>query len=62
MGYCEYCHTDVDGYIKPLDKNAHLFISPNIHPTIVVNWYGHRKEVEITYCPMCGRDLTKRGV
>lgn len=25
-GLCEYCHEDSDGYVKPLEKNCHVFI------------------------------------
>ena len=23
---CEYCHEDIDGYVKPIEKNCHAFI------------------------------------
>ena len=41
---CEYCNTDSDGYVKPIEKNGHAF----------VRFDG---ECKIRYCPMCGRDL-----
>ena len=26
LGFCEYCNEDSDGYVKPIEKNAHAFI------------------------------------
>lgn len=26
LGFCEYCHEDSDGYVKPIEKNCHAFI------------------------------------
>ena len=59
MGKCEYCYTDSDGYIKPLDKNCHVFINLlGMHPnTLEINWYGKQMSLPINYCPICGRDL-----
>jgi len=59
MSKCEYCHTDRDGYIKPLDKNAHVYLwlsgvySNNLH----IKLYGREMHLPINYCPICGRDL-----
>ena len=59
MSKCEYCHTDIDDYVKPLDKNAHVYInlsgihSNNLH----INWYGKQMNLPINYCPICGRNL-----
>ena len=52
---CEYCHTDIDGYIFPLDKNSHAFIDRD---KIVLKANGWRGEAKIKYCPICGRRLT----
>ena len=52
---CEYCHTDSDGYIFPLDKNAHAFIDRD---EIVLKANGWRGKAKIKYCPICGRRLT----
>lgn len=52
---CEYCHTDRDGYIFPLDKNSHAFIDRD---KIVLKANGWRGKAKIKYCPICGRRLT----
>ena len=52
---CEYCHTDRDGYVFPLEKNSHAFIDRD---KIVLKAKGWRGEAKIKYCPMCGRRLT----
>ncbi len=52
---CEYCHTDRDGYVFPLEKNSHAFID---HDKIVLKANGWRGEAKIKYCPICGRRLT----
>lgn len=57
--HCEYCHTDVDGYIKPIEKNCHAYI----WRSGVTGWHlslkakGWSSEVPIRFCPMCGRRL-----
>lgn len=55
---CEYCNPDSDGYVKPLEKNCHAFISFGINGWVLSlrggGWHG---ECKIRYCPMCGRDL-----
>lgn len=51
---CEYCHTDRDGYVFPLEKNSHAFIDRD---KIVLKANGWRGEAKIKYCPMCGRRL-----
>jgi len=55
---CEYCNTDSEGYVKPLEKNCHAFISYGINGWVLSlrggGWHG---ECKIRYCPMCGRDL-----
>lgn len=58
---CEYCSEDYDGYVKPLDKNAHVSVWDNPHEKILkIDWYGHRMKIDIKYCPMCGRKLVTR--
>ena len=26
MAECEYCHEDLEGYVKPLEKNCHAYL------------------------------------
>lgn len=59
---CDYCETDRDDYVKPLDKNGHLFICYGGMEQVVLylsanRWHG---SVPINYCPICGRNLRKR--
>ena len=58
LGFCEYCHEDSDGYVKPVENNCHAFISFGMDGwelSLKANgWHGSAK---IKYCPMCGRDL-----
>lgn len=55
---CEYCHEDSDGYVKPLEKNCHAFISFGMNGwALSLKANGWHSECEIRYCPMCGRDL-----
>lgn len=55
---CEYCTEDFDGYYKPLDKNAHICIFDTPHKKYIdINWYGHKMQIDINFCPMCGRRL-----
>lgn len=59
---CEYCKTDCDGYIQPLDKNAHVFLNEiRTKANLTIKWYGHSMNIPIKYCPMCGKDL-KNGI
>lgn len=52
---CEYCHEDMDGFVRPIEKNCHASISyPN---KLILKFGKERREVEINYCPMCGRNL-----
>ena len=56
---CEYCHTNADGYVKPIEKNCHAYI----WRSGVTGWHlslkarGWSSEVPIRFCPMCGRRL-----
>ena len=55
---CKYCIEDFDGYYKPLDKNGHICVFDMPHKKILnIDWYGHRMQININYCPMCGRKL-----
>lgn len=55
--YCEYCNYDKDDCIAPFDKQGHVYISGSMERTMCISWYGHRKDIHINYCPMCGRKL-----
>lgn len=66
---CPYCHEDRDGYIKPLDKNCHMYVWCGLFVSCFGLHYGYHLslsakgwhgEVEINYCPMCGRDLKEQ--
>lgn len=60
---CEYCHEDSDGHVTPLEKNCHAFIRFGMNGwclNLQVNkWHREVDEVEINYCPMCGRKLNR---
>jgi hypothetical protein len=55
---CGYCREDVDGYVKPIEKNGHAFVSFGMNgwelELKAKGWHG---DVKIQYCPMCGRKL-----
>ncbi len=57
---CPYCTEDSDGYVMPLEKNGHAFISFGMMGWEIAmkakGWHGSAK---IEYCPMCGRKLMK---
>lgn len=55
---CRYCNEDFDGWYQPLDKNGHLCVFDTPHKKYIdVSWYGHKMQIDINYCPMCGREL-----
>ena len=58
---CEYCRADKNGYIEPLEKNAHIFL--NVKPLcecIEVKYKGEKlRSISIIYCPMCGRNFMR---
>ena len=58
LEFCEYCHEDSDGYVKPIEKNSHAFIHFGMNGWCLElrakGWHG---EAKINYCPMCGRKL-----
>lgn len=59
---CDFCHEDRDGYIKPIEKNCHAFVSFGINGWgLYLQAKGWHNEVQINYCPMCGRELKKVG-
>ena len=60
MPRCNYCTEDFDGFKAVLDKNGHAVIHksfPDRKPILVIRAYGRRWEVQIRFCPMCGREL-----
>lgn len=59
LGFCKYCHEDSDGYVTPLEKNCHAFVSRSpIDGWVLSMKYGAwRKDIPIRFCPMCGRKL-----
>ena len=59
---CDFCHEDREGYIKPIEKNCHAFVSFGINGWgLYLQAKGWHNEVQINYCPMCGRELKKVG-
>lgn len=59
---CEYCHEDLEGYVKPIEKNGHAFVRFGMNEWCLElrakGWHG---ETKINYCPMCGRKLQRIG-
>lgn len=56
--YCEFCHTDCDGYVKPLEKNSHAYLYPILGTwKLCVRLKGSSRVCDINFCPMCGRNL-----
>ena len=56
---CDYCSTDADGYVKPIEKNGHAFIYPGMFGRwqLHIRLKGDHRWCDINYCPMCGRRL-----
>ena len=58
LKFCEYCNEDSDGYVKPIEKNGHVYMYFGMNGWCLElsakGWHG---EVKIDHCPMCGRDL-----
>jgi len=56
---CEYCHEDSDGFVRPIEKNSHAFVSFGLDGWHIAmratGWVGR---APIKFCPMCGRRLT----
>lgn len=56
---CDYCSTDEDGYITPMDKNGHVCLYPVRGVwTLICKFKKKEYRVKIKHCPMCGRSLT----
>ena len=57
---CEYCQENFDGYYKPLDKNGHICVFDIPYKQFLnIDWYGHKMQIDIKYCPKCGRKLSE---
>ena len=55
---CVYCHGDTGGYVAPIEKNAHAFISFGMGGWhIELRAKGWKGAAAINFCPMCGRRL-----
>ena len=55
---CRYCEENFDGYYRTLDKNGHVCIFDEPSKKILnIDWYGHNMNININYCPKCGRKL-----
>ncbi len=52
---CMFCETDRDGYVKVL--NRHICIWKN---KLRITIYGKLWEIDINFCPMCGRQLKEK--
>ena len=52
---CDYCHEDSDGYVRPIERNAHAVLFKGV---LRIKGYGYKWDVKINYYPMCGRRLT----
>ena len=59
MAECEYCHEDLEGYVKPLEKNCHAYLDTRCvnAPKLIVGFGRAIGVCNIKYCPMCGRML-----
>lgn len=56
--YCEYCHMDEDDFITPLEKNCHVYLYPVRGLwTLICKFKKKEYQININYCPMCGRKL-----
>lgn len=53
--FCKYCNADEEGCVVCLDHRGRLWIS---HPNkLVILFDESMNELEIRYCPICGRKL-----
>lgn len=51
---CDYCHEDIDGWVKPIEKNCHASIHLD---NLILSAKGWNGKAKINFCPMCGRSL-----
>ena len=59
---CEYCHEDIEGYVKPIEKNSHAWLVRRGRTMkLRVGFKGEYRECDILFCPMCGRRLPTYG-
>jgi hypothetical protein len=60
MAECEYCHEDLEGYVKPLEKNGNAYLDTRCinAPKLIVGFGRAIRVCNIKFCPMCGRRLT----
>ena len=57
---CKYCIEDSDGFVKPIEKNSHAFITYGMQGyEIELKAKGWRGSAPINFCPMCGRKLRR---
>lgn len=63
MAECEYCHEDLEGYVKPLEKNCHAYLDTRCvnAPKLIVGFGRAIRVCNIKFCPMCGRRLGEDG-
>ncbi len=61
---CPYCHTDRDGYVQRLPRTGEGYAYIYQHHPINGGWTLHMNskyrtfvDVQIKFCPMCGREL-----
>lgn len=55
---CEYCHEDLEGYVKPIEKNGHAFVRFGMDGwELSLSAKGWHRGAKIRFCPMCGRKL-----
>ena len=47
---CEYCNTDSDGYVKPIEKNGHAFVRFGMNGWVIsLQANGWNGECKIRY-------------
>ena len=63
---CKYCEQDSEGYVTGLEPYNHVrgtkkikaWINMKPHKSVFrMSLYSVTTEIEINYCPMCGREL-----
>lgn len=61
MSVCEYCHPDLDDYIRLLPRKGKgtAAIYPSNHGSrlVVSGPFNTKLSIPIKYCPICGREL-----